>query len=125
MNPEDAKKWQQAMTSVSNSYHPAYDIPDLSKTVEYAIKGEMLTVTKTMTDDQMYGLKPEDIKLMMLKDLAQEMLKSGMIEFTSQMDPMNNNKIFRARAFVTPNSHVQIIRTKANSFSSDSSLLYK
>lgn len=50
------------------------------------------------------------IKQEMASELALEMLKSGLIEFTRQSDPTTDTITYRARCFMTPNDQVQILR---------------
>ena len=79
------------------------------------IQGKMLTVSRSM------GMEPltrsldrstleNTIKIELASDIALEMLKSGLIEFTKQNDPTTDTITYRARCFMTPNDQVQTLR---------------
>jgi len=74
------------------------------------IKGEMVTVelnaSKLWHDGQDDG-----IKIQLIQDLLEKLMKSNCIEFTKQVDPNTMDYIYRARIFAVPNTDVQIIRT--------------
>ena len=79
------------------------------------IQGKMLTVSRSMgiepitraLDQSTLEIK---IKQEMASELALEMLKSGLIEFTKQNDPTTDTITYRARCFMTPNDQVQTLR---------------
>ena len=79
------------------------------------IQGKMLTVSKNIgmlpltraLDQSTLEIK---IKQEMASELALEMLKSGLIEFTKQNDPTTDIITYRARCFMTPNDQVQTLR---------------
>lgn len=81
----------------------------------HTIQGKMLTVSRSIgmlpltraLDQSTLEIK---IKEEMASDIALEMLKSGMIEFTKQNDPTTDTITYRARCFMTPNDQVQILR---------------
>ena len=73
------------------------------------IQGKMLTVKNTFKDE-MRGIPADEIKRKMIYELAEEMARSGMIEFTKQNDPTTDTITYRARCFMTPNDQVQILR---------------
>jgi len=79
------------------------------------IQGKMLVVSWSMgmepitcaLDQSTLEIK---IKEELARDIALEMLKSGLIEFTRQSDPTTDTITYRARCFMTPNDQVQILR---------------
>jgi len=73
------------------------------------ISGKMLTVKNTFKDE-MRVIPDDEIKRKMIYELAEEMARSGMIEFTKQNDPTTDTITYRARCFMTPNDQVQILR---------------
>jgi len=74
------------------------------------ISGKMLTVKNTFKDEMRVILSDDEIKRKMIYELAKEMARSGMIEFTKQNDPTTDTITYRARCFMTPNDQVQILR---------------
>ena len=85
---------------------------------EYAdpIRGEMITVSHTLSDlEASLDITPVNdfknkIKSILLEKLIEELKKSNSIEFTSVNDPRNNQTIFKARIFATPDNQVRILR---------------
>ena len=79
------------------------------------ISGKMLTVSRSMEMKPLmetldYSTLENAIKIELASDIAHEMLKSGLIEFTRQSDPTTDTITYRARCFMTPNDQVQILR---------------
>jgi len=79
------------------------------------IQGKMLTISRNMgmlplTRALDYSTLEIKIKEELVRDIALEMLKSGLIEFTKQNDPTTGTITYRARCFMTPNDQVQILR---------------
>jgi hypothetical protein len=74
------------------------------------ISGKMLTVTNVIKQYDLEILPDDEIKRKMIYELAEEMAKSNMIEFTKQNDPTTDTITYRARCFMTPNDQVQILR---------------
>jgi hypothetical protein len=90
------------------TYH-AYAEPN------HTIQGKMLTVSRSMGMEPLtraldYSTLEIKIKEELVRDIALEMLKSGLIEFTKQNDPTTGTITYRARCFMTPNDQVQILR---------------
>ena len=90
------------------TYH-AYAEPN------HTIQGKMLTVSRSiemlpLTRALDYSTLEIKIKEELVRDIALEMLKSGLIEFTKQNDPTTDTITYRARCFMTPNDQVQILR---------------
>ena len=80
-------------------------------TNQYHIQGRMFTVQHKFTNSD-FLMNPLDVKRQLTYNLAEELLKQDMIEFTSQEDMSDGSRTIRARIFVTPKDHVQILRTK-------------
>ena len=79
------------------------------------ISGKMLTVSRSMGMEPLtraldYSTLEIKIKEELVRDIALEMLKSGLIEFTKQNDPTTDTITYRARCFMTPNDQVQTLR---------------
>ena len=79
------------------------------------IQGKMLTVSRGMRMEPLTRVLDQPtleikIKEELARDIALEMLKSGLIEFTKQNDPTTDTITYRARCFMTPNDQVQILR---------------
>jgi hypothetical protein len=79
------------------------------------IQGKMLTVSRSIGMLPLTGALDQStleikIKEELVRDIALEMLKSGLIEFTKQNDPTTDTITYRARCFMTPNDQVQILR---------------
>lgn len=79
------------------------------------IQGKMLTVSRGMRMEPLTRVLDQPtleikIKEDLVRDIALEMLKSGLIEFTRQIDPTTDTITYRARCFMTPNDQVQILR---------------
>ena len=79
------------------------------------IQGKMLTVSRSMRMEPLtraldYSTLEIKIKEDLVRDIALEMLKSGLIEFTKQNDPTTDTITYRARCFMTPNDQVQTLR---------------
>ena len=79
---------------------------------DQVIQGKMLTVT-TVIKQYDWEILPEDqIKRKMVYELAEEMAKSNMVEFTKQIDHATHCINVRARCFMVPDTHVRILREK-------------
>lgn len=74
------------------------------------IKGKMVTVEFASEGGPNF-ITDEDVKIQLIKDLLEKLMKSSCIEFTKQVDPNTMDYIYRARIFAVPNTDVQIIRT--------------
>ena len=75
------------------------------------IKGEMVTVELNGSKLWHNGVTDDGIKIQLMQDLLEKLMKSNCIEFTKQTDPNTMDYIYRARIFAVPNTDVQIIRT--------------
>lgn len=74
------------------------------------IKGKMVTVEFASEGGPNF-VTDEDVKIQLIKDLLEKLMKSNCIEFTKQVDPNTMDYTYRARIFAVPNTDVQIIRT--------------
>jgi len=79
---------------------------------DQVIQGKMLTVTNVIKQYDWEILPEDQIKRKMIYELAEEMAKSNMIEFTKQNDPVTDCVNIRARCFMVPDTHVRILREK-------------
>ena len=75
------------------------------------IKGEMVTVERNASKVWPNGVTEDGVKIQLIEDLLDELMKNNCIEFTKQTDPNTMDYIYRARIFAVPNTDVQIIRT--------------
>lgn len=80
------------------------------------IRGEMIVVSHSISGlEASVDITPVNdfknkIKTILLEKLIEELKKSNSIEFTSVNDPRNNQTIFKARIFATPDNQVRILR---------------
>jgi hypothetical protein len=79
---------------------------------DQVIQGKMLTVTNVIKQYDWEILPEDQIKRKMIYELAEEMAKSNMVEFTKQNDPVTHCVNIRARCFMVPDTHVRILREK-------------
>jgi len=77
---------------------------------DQVIQGKMLTVTNVIKAHDWEILSEDQIKRRMIYELAEEMAKSNMVEFTKQNDPVNHFVNIRARCFMVPDTNVRILR---------------
>ena len=83
-----------------------------SQDQDIAIQGKMLTVTNIIKPYDLEILTDDQIKRKMIYELAEEMAKSNMVEFTKQIDHATHCINVRARCFMVPDTHVRILREK-------------
>jgi hypothetical protein len=77
---------------------------------DQVIQGKMLTVTNVIKQYDLEILPDDQIKRKMIYELAEEMAKSNMVEFTKQIDHATHCVNIRARCFMVPDTHVRILR---------------
>ena len=75
------------------------------------IKGEMVTVELNGSKLWHSGATDDSIKIQLIQDLLEKLMKSNCIEFTKQVDPNTMDYTYRARIFAVPNTDIQTIRT--------------
>lgn len=90
----------------------SYDITSssINTVTQHAIQGEMLMVSHTYDEFAIAKLGKDAIRQELARLLAEEMLQSSHIEFMQMKDPISGNVTVKARSFVVPNSHVQLLR---------------
>lgn len=90
------------------------DFGMVANTQEYHIQGKPVSVERTLSSSMVNSMDlaqlQDVIKETLCQMLVQEMLKEKLIEFTSQYIPQTDEKVFRARIFVTPDTQVRILR---------------
>jgi hypothetical protein len=79
------------------------------------IQGKCLLAQKTFSPMEALSAidsvnMEEEIKKQLIRQLAEEMMRSRCVEFTKQVDGMTGEYVFRARIFVTPDHQVQTLR---------------
>ena len=79
---------------------------------DQVIQGKMLTVTNVIKQYDWEILPEDQIKRKMIYELAEEMAKSNMVEFTKQIDHATHCINVRARCFMVPDTQVRILREK-------------
>lgn len=91
--------------------------PISQRVQDQIIQGEMLTCNISIDDyEDEQGMRQvgidwhEHMKKRLINQLANEMMNSKHIEFTRQHDYHQNRTIYRARAYVTPDSQVRLLR---------------
>lgn len=74
------------------------------------IQGKMIQVVEEIDSQIMESRDPKQIKMSLVTKIAENMINSKMIEFTSEKDQMGLKVKIRARLFVTPDDQVRILR---------------
>lgn len=110
MNPDDIISVTTALDPYGQDTWGASAMATNTAYTDTAIKGKMLTVSHEFDDFAMSHMSEEDIKSSMISMLVGEMVKSKMVEFTRQSDPLTFKITVRARAFVVPDDQVRILR---------------
>ena len=83
---------------------------------DHTYQGKMVTAQHTISDVdvEMMNMNMGDFKEMIKKELLikllDEIVKSNLIEFTSQSDVATGHTHYRARIYATPDSQVRMIR---------------
>ena len=80
------------------------------ETVDHLIQGKMVACVLNVNEDQ-FMYDKDLIRMKMASDMAQFMIDNKLIEFTQQKNYSDLSLTIRARAFVTPDNMVKIIRT--------------
>ena len=84
--------------------------------IDHTYQGKMVTAQHTVSDVDVEMMKmsigdfKDMIKKELLHKLLDEIVKSNLIEFTSQSDVASGHTHYRARIFATPDSQVRLIR---------------
>lgn len=80
------------------------------------VKGEMITAQMHVSDFEIAKMNIDEdqfrheMKKKLAHELAEQMLKNKFVEFTKQENLQNGDTIFRARAFLTPDDKVRVLR---------------
>jgi hypothetical protein len=90
------------------TYGPSYN--EIKPFTVDQIKGKMVTVEFASEGGPNF-VTDEDVKIQLIKDLLEKLMKSSCIEFTKQVDPNTMDYTYRARIFAVPNTDIQTIRT--------------
>ena len=83
---------------------------------DHTYQGKMVTAQHTVSDVDVEMMKmnmgdfKDMIKNELLHKLLDEIVKSNLIEFTSQSDTATGHTHYRARIFATPDAQVRLIR---------------
>ena len=76
----------------------------------HAIQGKMLCAEDHFQEDDFSYISDYEIKMKMVKLIANELFASRCVEFTKKIDPLTGVTTIRARVFVTSDANVQILR---------------
>jgi phosphoenolpyruvate synthase/pyruvate phosphate dikinase len=87
------------------SVYASNAVPDVK---EFAIQGKSVMVQ--FTPFEHLSLNDDEIKKEMASKLAQEIMKNSLCEFTKFIDAQTMQTTYRARAFLTPNDQVRLLR---------------
>lgn len=83
---------------------------------DHTYQGKMVTAQHTVSDVDVEMMKmsmgdfKDMIKEKLLHKLLDEIVKSNLIEYTSQSDVVTGQTHYRARIFATPDTQVRLIR---------------
>jgi hypothetical protein len=91
------------------TYGPSYN--EIKPFTVAQIKGEMVTVELNPSKVWPNAATDDGIKIQLIQDLLEKLMKSNCIEFTKQVDPNTMDYTYRARIFAVPNTDIQTIRT--------------
>lgn len=84
--------------------------------MDHTYQGKMVTAQHTISDVDVEMMKmsigefKDMIKKELLHKLLDEIVKSNLIEFTSQSDVATGHTHYRARIFATPDAQIRLIR---------------
>jgi hypothetical protein len=80
------------------------------------VKGEMITAQMVVSDFEITKMNIDEdqfrneMKKKLVHDLAEQLLRNKLVEFTKQENLHSGETVFRARAFLTPDSQVRLLR---------------
>jgi hypothetical protein len=80
------------------------------------VRGEMITVQKVVGVHELEMIKLDEdmfnqqVKRELAFQLAEQILKNKFVEFTKQQDMHTNKITYRARAYLTPDNQVRMLR---------------
>ena len=107
-DPYGQDSWGTSATITTNTN--SYTIANTSSAPPQKIQGKMIQVMEEVDFQIMESRDPKDIKMSMVTKIAEELVKSKMVEFTSEKDQMGLKVKIRARMFVTPDDQVRLLR---------------
>lgn len=97
--------------SISATFDSSLVSESLSRPIDsYNIQGQMLSVNYQISEFDMVNTDTDAIKEKLARMIADELLKSKHIEFTSQHEATTGNRMFRARIYAVPDSQVRVLR---------------
>ena len=85
-----------------NTYKPIYE--------NLPIRGKLITVELKLDETTVQMLSEPQIKADLARKLAEQLLRSNVINFTKQAELDMRNHTFRAYLYVTPSGETEIIR---------------
>ena len=104
-----ADPWGGGTSATITTNSNTYTIANTSSPPQ-KIQGKMIQVMEYVDLHIMESRDPKDIKMAMVTKIAEEMINSKMIEFTSEKDELGLKVKVRARAFLTPDDQVRLLR---------------
>lgn len=107
-DPWGQDSWGSSATVGTNSN--SYAIANASSAPTQTIQGKMIQVMEEVDLQIIESRDPKEIKMAMVTKIAEEMINSKMIEFTSEKDELGLKVKVRARAFLTPDDQVRLLR---------------
>ena len=109
-DPWGQDSWGSSATIATNSNSYTVANTSSASATHMAIQGKMIQVMEYVDLHIMESRDPKDIKMAMVTKIAEEMINSKMIEFTSEKDELGLKVKVRARAFLTPDDQVRLLR---------------
>ena len=101
-----------SVTSPSTGYTINGDsIGPYTSNVVGTIKGQLVEVSRKIPAVSFKDSDPEAVKLAMVRDLAEELIKNKLVEFTRQEDQSTHVITIRARIYATPDDQVRLLRS--------------
>lgn len=107
-DPWGQDSWGSSAIVGTNSN--SYTIANTSSAPTQTIQGKMIQVMEEVDLQIIESRDPKEIKMAMVTKIAEEMINSKMIEFTSEKDQLGLKVKVRARAFLTPDDQVRLLR---------------
>ena len=101
-------------SNIISGYNNVSIKPNTYNTIDikdHMVQGQMLMVEYTFDGYEKEFVDDTHIKNMLIQKLVQEILNSKCVEFTKQYKPETHGFVARARIYVTPDTHVRLIRT--------------
>jgi len=80
-------------------------------TTDHLIQGKMLEVSLLFDHHESLVYDDTILKNKLITEMVDKMMHEKCIEFTKQHDPITGTMRARARIYVTPDSHIKLLRT--------------